>query len=64
MEGGLDLRKAKKEEERVCVLVVMEGGRRVEEDCEGEELAAIEHGRSPVEKNSRASGDDCRKCWS
>ncbi len=43
MEGGLDLRKAKKEEERVCVLVVMEGGRRVEEDCEGEERFLLSH---------------------
>jgi hypothetical protein len=61
---SLDLRKEeKKEEERVWVLAVVRDGRRVDEDWERKESVAIERGRSE-ETNSRASGEDCRKCWS
>lgn len=62
-ELSLVLRKAKKEEERECVLAIVGDGRRVVEgDCDGALLAAIGRGRS--EENSRASGEDCRKRWS
>jgi hypothetical protein len=59
----LDLRKEKKEEERVWVLAVVGDGRRVDEEWGGKELVAIERGRSE-ETNSRARGEDCRKRWS
>lgn len=66
VEGGLslDLRKEKKEEERVGALAIVGDGRRVEGDCVGKELAAIERERSGSEENSRESGEDCRKRWS
>ena len=66
VEGGLslDLRKEKKEEERVGMLAIVGDGRRVEGDCDGKELAAIERERSGSEENSRESGEDCRKRWS
>jgi hypothetical protein len=59
---SLDLRKEKKEEERVWVLADVGDGRRVVVGEENESVA-IERGRSG-ETNSRASGEDCRKRWS